>query len=268
MSAPAPPVAHPDIADIGTLVIGGGIVGTSLGGFLAAEGEALAVVDAEWPGGSTANAGSIHVQMQSPFLRDYPQFVPRFERALHLYKQAVPFWIGFQNELGADCGLQITGGLMVAEDQRQLDFLVAKCRREVELGVDVAMLCRADLDKIAPYLGPAVIGAEFCASEGKVNPLLANTALRRWATRRGAILLHGEPVLRLEAEKSGFRAWTPRGIIRAGRVALAAGFGSKKLAAQLGINIPAEADPLHMNITEGTRRWSGISFSMPIDRSR
>jgi glycine/D-amino acid oxidase-like deaminating enzyme len=243
---------HPSVTEIGTLVIGGGIVGSCVGGFLAAEGRDVAVIDAGWPGGSTANAGSIHVQMQSLFLRDFPQYVPGVERSLPLYRKAVGFWKTFQQELGADCELRIGGGLMIAEDQRQLDLLVAKCRREQSLGLDVSILGRAELDRIAPYLGPAVVGAEFCADEGKVNPLLANTAIRRWAKQRGAVFMDGEAVVHIERRAPGFLVGTPRGKIRAGRVVLAAGYGGKTLAAQLGIDMPAEAEPLHMNITEPT----------------
>jgi len=249
--------AHPVLREIGTLVIGGGIVGTCLGGFLAGDGADVAVIDAGWPGGSIANAGSIHVQMQSFFLRERPQYVPRIEQSLPLYRKAVAFWKTFEQELGADCELRITGGLMVAEDQRQLDFLIKKSRREAELGLDVTILGRPELDKIAPYLGPAVIGAEYCADEGKVNPLLANPALRRWAKRRGATLLDGEPVLQLEVTSTGFRAGTERGYIGAGRVVLSAGYGGKALAAQLGIALPAEPEPLHMNITDAATSFIG-----------
>lgn len=243
---------HPSVAEIGTLVIGGGIVGSCLAGFLAAERRDVAVIDAGWPGGSTANAGSIHVQMQSLFLRDFPQYVPGVERSLPLYRKAVGFWKTFQQALGEDCELRIGGGLMIAEDRRQLDLLIAKCRREQSLGLDVSILERVELGRIAPYLGSTVVGAEYCADEGKVNPLLANTAIRRWAKRHGVVFVDGEPVLRLERSQPGFRLVTARGEIRAGNVVLAAGYGGKALAAQLGIDMPAEAEPLHMNITEAT----------------
>jgi glycine/D-amino acid oxidase-like deaminating enzyme len=257
MSGGSSPGPHPGIAEIGTLVIGGGIVGTCVGGFLASEGREVAVIDAGWPGGSIANAGSIHVQMQSLFLRDFPQHVPGMERSLPLYRKAVGFWKAFEQELGEDCELRITGGLMIAEDQQELDLLIAKSRREISFGLDVSILDRAELDRVAPYLGPAVVGAEYCADEGKVNPLLANAAIRRWAKRQGAALIDGEPVLRLETAAAGFRAWAARGNIRAGRVVLAAGYGSKALAAQLGIDMPAEPEPLHMNITEATAPFIG-----------
>jgi glycine/D-amino acid oxidase-like deaminating enzyme len=141
---------------------------------------------------------------------------------------------------------------MVAEDQRQLDLLTEKCGREQSLGLDVSILERTELERIAPYLGPAVVGAEYCADEGKVNPLLANTAIRRWAKREGAVFVDAEPVQRLERNGPRFRALTARGQIQAGRVVLAAGYGGKALAAELGIDLPAEAEPLHMNITEAT----------------
>ena len=257
MSGGSAQTAHPVLREIGTLVVGGGIVGTCLGGFLAGDGADVAVIDAGWPGGSVANAGSIHVQMQSFFLRERPQYVPLIEQSLLLYRKAVAFWKTFERELGEDCELKITGGLMVAEDQQQLDFLIKKSRRETQLGLDVTILGRPELDKIAPYLGPAVIGAEYCADEGKVNPLLANPALRRWAKHRGATLLDGEPVLQLEVTSTGFRVGTERGHIGAGRVVLAAGYGGKALAAQVGIVLPAEPEPLHMNITDATTPFIG-----------
>jgi glycine/D-amino acid oxidase-like deaminating enzyme len=253
----SPPVAttagpHPWLPEIGILVIGGGIVGIATGGFLARDGADVAVVDAGYVGGTTANAGSLHVQMQTVFLQRFPHLLPRLESTLFLYKLAAAYWKMFQEELGVDCEVKVSGGLMVAEDQRQLDFLAKKAKREKELGLDVTILDRGELDHIAPYLGPAVVGAEFCAHEGKVNPLLANAAMRHWARELGVTQLWEEPVLRLERDGSGFRVDTVKGVIKAGKVVLAAGYGSKPLAAQLGFNLPAVGDPLHMNITEGT----------------
>src|SRR4029450_6311408 len=104
--------AHPALPAVGTLVIGGGIVGLTLAGFLAAEGVEVAVIDDGRVGGTTANAGSLHVQMQSRFMRLYPDLVPGLESTLHLYPKAVAFWRAFEAELGADFDLKITGGLL------------------------------------------------------------------------------------------------------------------------------------------------------------
>ena len=50
-------------------VVGGGIVGLCLAGFLAEAGHGVVLVDDGRHSGTTANAGSLHVQMQSRFMR-------------------------------------------------------------------------------------------------------------------------------------------------------------------------------------------------------
>jgi glycine/D-amino acid oxidase-like deaminating enzyme len=233
-----------------TAVIGGGIVGACAGWFLAEEGHGVVVIDDGRHSGTTTNAGSLHVQMQSRFMRLYPDLVPAFERALPLYPRAVRFWQELAGRLDTDIELTISGGLMVAENRAQLDFLAEKCARERALGLDVSMLDRADLDRLAPYLGPAVVGAEFCATEGKVNPLLANEAIRRRMAARGVVHLTGERVVGIARERTGFRVTTNSLTCTAGRLVIAAGAGTRELAALLRVFIPTEAEPLHMNVTE------------------
>jgi len=210
------------------------------------------VIDDGRLSGTTTNAGSLHVQMQSRFMRLYPDLVPGLESALPLYPLAVRFWQELAGQLEPDVELRITGGLMVAESREQLRFLAAKCARERALGLDVAMLERADLDRVAPYLGPAVVGAELCATEGKVNPLLANQAIRRKALALDVVVRTEERVVAIERNSGAFHLGTCRGRLSARRVVIAAGAGSRALGAMVGVPVPAEAEPLHMNVTEPT----------------
>ena len=53
---------------------------------LARQGARVTLVDAGENAGSTANAGSLHVQMQSRFIRLYPDHAPNVERALPFYR--------------------------------------------------------------------------------------------------------------------------------------------------------------------------------------
>jgi glycine/D-amino acid oxidase-like deaminating enzyme len=243
---------HPVTEEIDVAIIGGGIVGSCLAGFLVEEGLGVALIDDGCIGGTNANAGSLHVQMQSRFMRLYPQNVPGMERQLPLYPKAITFWQAFERKLGADFDLKLTGGLMVAESPDQLDFLGKKAKRERKLGLDVDILDRAALDRIAPYFGPAVVGAELCFNEGKLNPLLCNAAIHRWLLASGVNLIVGETVERIARADPAFTVTTGRRSLKAGRVVIAAASGSRPLAAMLGIAIPADAEPLHMNITEAT----------------
>jgi glycine/D-amino acid oxidase-like deaminating enzyme len=245
--SPRLPLAAVDVA-----VIGGGVVGLCLAWFLAEEGRGVVVIDDGRHSGTTTNAGSLHVQMQSRFIRLYPDLVAGLEAALPLYPLAVRVWEDVARRLDADIELHVSGGVMVAESREQFDFLATKCARERALGLDVAMLDRADLDRLAPYLGPAVVGAEWCATEGKVNPLLANQAIRRRALALGVVHRTEEQVTVIARAGAGFRLETTRGPIEAGRVVIAAGAGSAALGAMLGVPVPALAEPLHMNVTEPT----------------
>ena len=236
--------------EIGTVVVGGGVLGMGVAGFLAEVGRDVALLDSGGPAGSNANAGSLHVQMQSRFMRMYPVQVPALESALHLYPKAVAFWHEMERKLGADFGMKMTGGLMIAEDHDQLAFLSYKVGRERALGLDAHILERAELLQLAPYLGPSVVGAEFCANEGKLNPLQANAALRNWTVGGGALVLDDAPVTAVRRDGSGFIVEAGERTMRAGTVVLAAGAGSRPLAAMLGLELAIEAEPLHVNITE------------------
>ena len=92
-------------------MIGGGVVGMATAGFLAQDGAEVALIDAGYVGGTTANAGSLHVQMQSVFLQRFPHLVPGLESSLHLYRHGAAYWKSFQEELGVDCEVKIGGGL-------------------------------------------------------------------------------------------------------------------------------------------------------------
>lgn len=244
MSAPALP------ARIGTLVVGGGVVGLCLARELAERGADVALLDDGRHAGTTANAGSLHVQMQSRFIRLYPEQVPALERALPLYVAAARLWAALERALGVDFELKRTGGLMIAETAAQYDFLARKCDRERALGLEVEMLGRSDLLRLAPYLGDSAYGAELCADEGKLNPLLANAALATAVRAAGVLHATETRATALAVEGRGFRVETTGGTVRAGRLALAAGAGTAALAAQLGVPIPTKAEPLHMNVTE------------------
>jgi glycine/D-amino acid oxidase-like deaminating enzyme len=238
--------------EIQTVVVGGGILGLCVAGFLAEEGREVAILDAGRPEGTTTNAGSLHVQMQSRFMRMHPDQVPALESGLHLYPKAVRFWFELQRHLGADFGLKASGGLMVAESREQLDFLAGKAERERRLGLDSRILDRSQLDEVAPYLGPAVVGAELCADEGRLDVLKANAALRRWVRSVGVVGARDTSVDGVRCDGGRFRLDTSRGTVRAATLVIAAGPGSRALAEPFGLTLPVESEPLHMNVTEPT----------------
>lgn len=230
------------------LVIGGGVTGTMAAIALAQTGARVTILDAGTNAGSDANAGSLHVQMQSRFMRLYPDQVANVEASLPFYREAAEEWVRLDEQLGGT-DLVRHGGLMLAESNEQLAFLEAKAKREAVQGLAVEVLDRAALDKVAPWLGPQIVGAELCKDEGKLNPLIANAKLRARAERLGVKRIMAQ-VRQLEASVSGVTAVTSDGDHHADQLIVAAAWGSGDLVTTFGITIPSQAEPLHMNITE------------------
>lgn len=229
-------------------VIGGGITGLSAALRLADAGASVTVFDAGRNAGSNANAGSLHVQLQSRFLRLFPDQVPNVESSLPSYLAAVREWQRLDQRLG---GVELVqrGGLMLAESAEQLAFLEKKARREAKHGLGVDILARDDVQRIAPWLGPQIVGAELCRDEGKLNPLVANRKLRKFVSELGARLKPAEvSAIRTDAVRAVVEH--QMGTSEYDRVIIAASWGTGGLVAPLEYRIPVSWEPLHMNITE------------------
>lgn len=233
-----------------TLVIGGGIVGLCASWFLAEEGLSVLCLDAGRDSGSAANAGSLHGQMQSRMERQFPERIADYRRTLPIYPKAIDYWAEIAGSLGADIEYRVTGGLMIAESREQMAALTAKSRMESEHGIETSLVGPGELLDLEPYLNPGVKGALYCAKEGKINPLLAMAAVRGRAIGAGAIVRDHRLVDRLERNGAGYLVTTGQDAFQTGRVVIAAGAGSGKLAATLGIRLPCTAEFLQMCITE------------------
>lgn len=229
------------------VVVGGGIVGQVAAIELAKSGARVAVVDAGVNAGSTANAGSLHVQMQSRFMRLYPDQVPNIEASLPLYCEAVEEWQRLEADIGS-VELVRKGGLMLAETPEQLAFLEKKAARETAKGVKAEILDRAALERIAPWLGTQIIGAELCLNEGKVNPLAANQRLHARAEALGVQFFRDR--VRALSVSGGVEVVGAAHTYWGERAVIAAAWGVGDLLKDFGLAIPSRAEPLHMNITE------------------
>ena len=240
--------------DTDVLVVGGGIVGCAAAYDLARFGVEVALVERRELNAqaSGVNAGSLHVQLTTRYFRDEkPATVAGTVPALMpLAQEAVRVWEELAGELDGDIEFKVGGGLMVAETAAEMATLTRKAAMERAAGLEVSILTGADLGSVAPYLSDRVIGAEYCPGEGKVNPLLATAALARGAVRAGACIRRRTALLDLEHRRGGFLAYTSKGAMRCRRVVNAAGIAAPRVAAMVGVAVPGEVRPQHMNVTE------------------
>ena len=237
------------------IVIGGGVVGCCITYFLSSQKKEVICIDSGEFSGSYSNAGSIHVQMQSRNFRLNPHLIDNLVKNLSFYKEAVSAWQKLGSELENDFDLKINGGLMVAENSKQLEFLTRKCHQEKKAGLEVEILGISQIRKNYPFLSHKVVGAEFCAHEGKLNPLIANKSLQEKCILTGARIMKSETVNNIEFKNNEYHIKTNKREYCCEKLVIAAGSGSGKLVEGLNFYIPTTAEPLHMNVTEKVKMY-------------
>ncbi|MFK7829891.1 MAG: NAD(P)/FAD-dependent oxidoreductase [Congregibacter sp.] len=229
------------------LIVGGGIVGLCAAVAAGQRGATVTLIDAGLNGGTATNAGSLHVQLQSRFMQLYPDQAQNVEDSLPLYLASVREWDRLESIHGP-FEMVRKGGLMLAENAEQLRFLEAKAEREAAKGLNVEVLDRAALERIAPWLGAQIIGAELCRDEGKLNPLTANIRLRALARDVGVVFVKDRIAALTVSNDVCLQG--EQGRYAADQVIIAAAWGTGELVRALGLAVPSRAEPLHMNITE------------------
>jgi glycine/D-amino acid oxidase-like deaminating enzyme len=241
------------------LVIGGGVLGCATAYHLARRGRDVLVVERGQPNreASGASAGTLHVQMPGPYFRaHYDQGVSAGDRARlaatdQLYAEAARRWRTLEAALGADLGVRLHGGLMVAETAEGLAALERKSRLERPFGIQTEILGVPDLRAMAPCLSARLAGAAYCAEEGFANPLLVAPAYLRAASSLGARYRLDTRVDAIESRAGGgFVVHTPPGRIGTGRIVCAAGAQTGAIAAMVGLDLPVQPHPLQVMVTE------------------
>ena len=218
-------------------VVGGGAVGLCAALFLARAGRDVILLDrAEaGQGASSANAGSLHVQLL-PYTFSDGDPGP-LATALLLGPASVALWQELARDAGDDLGIRIRGGLVLARGADDLALLARKTAFERSRGVDVQVIGPDDVSRIAPNLAP-VRGAAWCAAEGQIDPLRGTACLLRLARAAGVRVFASAEPQALEPAGAGWRIETAIGPVQAGQVVNTAGPGAVAVAQLAGVSLP------------------------------
>jgi len=234
----APPAPHPGDCDV--LVIGGGVVGLCAALYLAEEGRDVILLDRNEPGlaASTANAGSLHVQLLP---QDYSAGDPGpLGEALALGPRSIALWRALAQQAGETFGIRTEGGLILAETEADLLWLREKAAFERARGIGTEILGPADLARVAPAIDRRYAGAAFCLDEGQIDPLRGTMALIGLVRQAGVRIVPGLMVDGLAGDGAGWRVHTPAGVVRAGAVLNAAGPHAAAIGKLAGVALPVQ----------------------------
>jgi sarcosine oxidase subunit beta len=213
------------------LVIGGGIIGSSIAYHIARQGRKVLVVErnevAVEPAASWASAGGVRRQGQHPA-----------EAALA--STAIERWHSLAEELEADLHYRQGGDLLLAENDVEAEHLQTFVQIQHELGfADVSFVDRKEVFSLVPGLGEQVVAGSFSPADGQADPALTTRAFATAAKRHGAIYWTRTECLALQRVADRIvGAQTGRGTVQAEHTVLAAGAWSSELAMSVGIHLP------------------------------
>ena len=224
--------ALPDRARV--VVVGGGIIGTSIAYHLAQLGwsDTVLLERDRLTSGTTWHAAGLmatfgSTSQTSTELRQYTR---------DLYQR-------LEAETGQATGFAPVGLIEVASDADRLEEYRRVAVFNRHLGVEVHEISAAEVAALWPLARTDdILAGFFTPADGRVNPVDVTMALARGARMRGVTLLEGLPavdVLVRDGAVAGVR--TPVGDIECEFVVNAAGMWARQLGARSGVSIPLQA---------------------------
>ncbi len=159
------------------VVIGGGVVGASVLYHLTKVGitDVVLVERKELTAGSTWHAaGGMHTLNGDPNVAKLQQYT------IELYEE-------IERISGQECGIHITGGVMLADNEDRMDWLRMAHARGRYLGMDTKLLTMDEVTEFIPYVDPShFVGALYDDVDGHVDPSGVTYAYAKAARMAGA----------------------------------------------------------------------------------
>src|ERR1022692_874723 len=145
------------------VIVGGGIVGSSIAYHLTANGCRNVLViereSAQGKGSTGKSMGGVRAQFSTPV-------------SIQMSLYSIPFYASFEERLGYPCDYRPQGYLFCATNDKHMAYLRTNFAQQVAMGLkNVRLVAGDEIRGMFPLLrGNDIVGESFCASDGFVDP--------------------------------------------------------------------------------------------------
>lgn len=236
------------------VVIGGGVIGTSVAYHLAHMGwkDVVLLERDKITSGTTWHAAGLMVTFGSTS-----------ETSTEMRKYTRDLYARLEKETGQATGFRGCGFIEVAADVDRLEEYRRVSAFNRYCGIDVQEISPGQVKELFPIARVDDILAGFYVKEdGRVDPVDVTMALAKGARLQGATILEGVPALGVVTKKGAVVGVdTALGTISCEFVVNCAGMWARQLGAKSGVNIPLQSAEHYYLITE---KIPGIDRNWPV----
>jgi sarcosine oxidase, subunit beta len=241
---------------VGTVIIGGGIVGTAVAYYLTEEGESdiLLVEQNELASGSTGGSnGGVRQQFSTPL-------------EIELSRRGLEFWRSAGSLFDAPVPFQRCGYLFVTGQAEIMDRLRDAAELQTAMGLaDVHLLEAGGLTQAAPWISTVgLIGGCWTPSDGRVNPPDGVAALAR-AARAAGVTIREHWQVRSLRRAGGRWLVTGPGEVEAERVVACTGYWSSAFLRSFGLQLTIRPVALLGAITDAALAEQPVPLTIDLD---
>jgi sarcosine oxidase subunit beta len=219
----------PAAADV--VVVGGGVIGTSIAFHLAEAGVDVCLLERDQlAGGSTSRAaGGFRAQFSDPL-------------NIAIGLRSIDAFTHFGERPGAEIDLHQVGYLFLLDREKDVASFEASVALQNELGVPSRFVDLAEVLELCPIAGlDGVLAATYCALDGHASPEAVVQGYAAGARAHGASIFTGCALTDVQhQDRVVRRVETALGTIETGTVVCAAGLWSPDIARRVGVELPVQ----------------------------
>ncbi len=226
------------------VVIGGGVIGTSIAYHLARAGarDVLLLEKSKLTEGATWHAAGLVGQFRSQ------------ENLMSLMNDSVTLFDTLRQDTGQDPGWCKVGSLRIASSPDRWKELLKSHSSARAIGFDMQMLTPSEAQELYPLMNvDDLVGAAFIPDDGHIDPNGLTQAYAKGFRKRGGRTIEGVMVHDLVRDGNRIsQVVTDHGTINVGTVINAGGLWARQVGWMAGVEIPAGVVEHQYLVTEKT----------------